>query len=421
MNMFTLKNNYNLFLLLILFCTSASAMNMLRPYDVMFRPDHTRCYNTQIDCIAEAGIGLAKAYDLNGDCINPLHIWQPKQDALKMLEGFDAASPIGQLRIRLDASDDGVRGNFIPTADFQMPFAASLAARYYFFENVSFSAYLPFYVMKLKNVQWKDLTQSLTAADLRVQQFLTQPQSLFFQTVKTLGNGLDLQDWRRAGVGDLTTLVEFVRDFAQKKNVLKNVRIHGHVGASFPTGLKKDEDRLLAIPFGNDGSIGLIFGGGMDLTYGDVVRVGGDIQLIQLFGNTRERRIKTDLNQTDLLLLQKAAVYKDFGLTQRFTLYVEAYQWLKGVSFKTAYQYTKHGDDVLSLVSNDFSSAVINTAESLLEWTTHNMYFMLNVDAKPWMEGYRVIPHASLYYKLPFNGVRSVQTSAVGFELGVSF
>ena len=117
--------------------------------------------------------------------------------------------------------------------------------------------------MTLKNVQWVNKTLNVSAGDQSVRQNLTND---FFANVATLGDGLYLGDWSRTGIGDLVLMMDWVQDFYQYKPLLKNTRVNWRIGFNFPTGLREDEDKVFARPFGFDGALGLIFGFGWALT-----------------------------------------------------------------------------------------------------------------------------------------------------------
>ncbi|MCL5875835.1 MAG: hypothetical protein M1114_05170, partial [Candidatus Dependentiae bacterium] len=105
-------------------------------------------------------------------------------------------------------------------------------------------------------------------------------------------------------------------------------------GFNLPTGKKQNEDLLMAVPFGYDGAYGIFGGAGIDILLAYIMKLGLDVELLHLFGNTRERRIKTNIDQTELLLLQKVSAYKDWGLYQRFNLYAKVYNCVGGASLK---------------------------------------------------------------------------------------
>jgi len=334
------------------------SMNVKTLYDTLILPPKTPGALFQFSAQIQTGFSTV-GRNCEGLPFNILQVYNCDQNALKMLEGFDPDSVIGQLRTRIHAIDNGVRGHFCVTGDLKVDCRLDLSGWYYFLDDFSLSLHLPVYSMQLKQVRWQDQTRSISAQDFRVKEYLTND---FFNTVCNLGN-LDLCGWKRSGVGDLLALFEWKRDFGQPKKVLKNVCLSGRGGVIIPTGKCQDEDKLFAFAFGNDGATGLLVGGGIDLNLGKYIRTGLDVQLEHYFGHRKCRRVKTHVCQTDFLLLAKAETFKEYALTQRFNLYAEAYRICKGASFKVGYQYIKHGDDYLYMCGCDIPDSIVNTAQ----------------------------------------------------------
>ncbi len=397
--------------------TTVSAMNLTHLSNIFLEPEFhfDKCF--QLGLMVSRGIGT-QSFNSLGCVGTPLQIWDAEQDALKMLQGFPADSAIGMLSSRINADDDGVRGHFVVNGCLDLLYGIGSAVRYQFYDDFLLSIYIPFYSMRLANVSWCNLTLDVTDQDSRVREYLTDN---FFANVQDLGC-LYLQDWKRTGFGDTIVLLEWIKDFPQDKPLVKNVNLNLRFGVSLPTGLKEDEDLIFAVPFGNDGAYGLPFGAGIELTLGRHMKGGVDVELLQLFGNSKLRRIKTDPDQTELLLLQKACTYKDWGLTQQFTLFGELFEFYKGLTFEFGYQYVKHGADHLSLETFDFSTEVANSATSLSDWTSHTCWLTLLYD-----QGYekerdmQVKPQYALFAQLPFNGTRSALFSTVGAYVTIDF
>ena len=416
------ENVYNKYFILVVlfFFIPLHSMNLLlRPYDTLLRPavHLDRCY--ELAFWGEVGVRPAKGFRGNGDIVNVLSIWNPDQDALAMLNGFALDSPITQLRNAVNAVDDGVRGHLLFDGKLHLDFGGAFGARWYFLPHAWFTAYVPFYKVRLDDIATTDLTKSITAADFRVKNLLTNDLA---SVISSFGNGLDLTGWKRTGLGDMNLLVEWWFDFPQERPLLKNVAIDGRVGFTLPTGLKADEDKLFAFPFGYDGAVGIVYGGGLEVLLTGCLKAGIDVQLLHLFGNTRNRRIKTAIDQTDLLLLAKAPAYKDYGLTQRFNLFMQAYQVLGGLSFLLGYQFLKKGEDRLQLETCEFSNLIANTAVSLDEWIVHSLEFNLHYDFDVNLPcDYWVAPQASLFARVPFNGKRAAAFTTVGVMIAADF
>ncbi len=397
----------------------AYGMNLLmHPYDTLLLPEvyPDSCY--QLAVWAEAGIRPAFGF-VNGAHVNSLAIWNPNQDALAMLEGFPADSPITQLQTAINATDDGTRGHLVFNGNLNLNFGGVLGARWYFLPHAWITAYIPYYKASLNNLEIVDLTQNITAADMRVKTLLTDNLA---SIVSSLGSGLELTPWKRSGLGDLNLMVEWLFGFPQARPLLKNVDLCGRLGFTLPTGKRADINELFAFPFGWDGAVGLLFGGGLAVTLSQQFKAGFDVQLLHLFGNTRARRIKTATDQTELLLLATAPAYKDFGLTQRFNLFVQGYHLVQGFSLLVGYQFLKHGSDNLQLETCNYSNSIANSSLTLDEWIVHSMEFNAHYDFNVHMcQDSWIEPQASLFFRLPFNGKQSVAFTTIGVMVAADF
>jgi len=399
-------------IIFLLGMAECAAMNIIKPYDVYLRPPVREDKHFQLFGWAEYGLE-ARGWDVCGDRVNPLRIWNKDQNGIAMLNGCDPQTAIGQLRARL-GDDDGCRGHFCVDGDLK-PIGATIAARYVFPYSISLGLYLPVYSMKLENVVWRDLTPG---GDTIMRDNLTNN---FAAHVKELGC-LDICGWKRTGLGDLMLVGEWQGEFKQNKPVLKKAIIDARLGLSMPTGLKQDEDKIFALPFGNDGAWGFMVGGGLDLVWADYIRGGFDVELDHIFGNRKVRRIKTDMDQTDLLFLQKDCSYKDYGLTQQFTIHAGVYKLLGGLIVDVGYRFTKHGDDTITLETTCYSDKIANSAESLKEWTAHQMLAKVAYDFGAHMEDdSRFIPTIGAYARLPFNGKRVTLSPSFGIVLTFDF
>jgi hypothetical protein len=408
------------FISLALTSNAVRAMNIVNtlwPYDTLIRPTFNNQRAWQLAFYTEGGYHDARGFNDDGDIVNPLQIWNRQQNALAMLEGFPTDSPISQLRAELLDCDNGIRGRFNVCGNVQMNFNTSFAARYFFAGDWSIGLYLPVYQMKLKDVHFQDLTPNVDNLDKLVHRLLTDHLA---ENVQQLGC-LDIGPWKRDGVGDLTLLIDWFRDFYQNKPFLKCVRVNWRTGIGFPTGLRENPNLIFAVPFGYDGAVSMPFGLGIDLTLGSHFKCGVDVQLTQIFGHTRSRRIKTDVEQTELLLLQTANAFRDYGLVQRFNLYAELFRFCKGLSFVAGYQYLKHGEDEISLKTQEFSNNIANTSPRFESFTMHHAITKFTYDFGVHNPTARTRPELSLYARLPFNGRNVALVPMIGFVASLDF
>lgn len=403
---------------LLLSVQSNAMMNFLLPYDTLIRPpyDLGYCYNTTF--IGEKGFSPLY-FDSCGKINNPLQIWQCDQDALKMLEGFSPGSPIDQLRMELMANDDGIRGHIALCGDITDYYALAFTTRWFFHDDWFVELDVPLYHVALKNVCWTDLTQSQNAEDARVKALLTDN---FAANVCALG-GPAITGWERTSAGDIAALVNWFRDFPRRRELLTNVRVNFRAGLSVPAGSQADPDVLFAFPLSyTDGAVAIPFGGGLDLSLDCSLKAGFDVQLMHRFGNTKCRRIKTQIDQSDLILLQKASVYKDFGMIQRYNLYVEWDQPVCGFGLLGGYQYIKYGEDKYNLDTNNYSTGVADTAESLKDRTLHQIFINAKYDfSQRFADETRWRPYISVFSRIPFNGKRILMEHTIGVVLAFDF
>ncbi|MFA6264045.1 MAG: hypothetical protein WC630_06445 [Candidatus Babeliales bacterium] len=319
--------------------------------------------------------------------------------------------------------DDGTAGHFRLHGKFDQlevtPHLRYVLPLRLFPGDLALSAYLPIRHARVHGIGAQDLTENLLDWDLELHELFTDDIQ---SNLKRYGN-LDWNNWSATDLGDLVFLLEWGKDFPQKKDDLKNVDLHAAIGVSCPTGREKDEDKAFSLALSNnDGAWSMPLSIGIDLDFKQHIALGAEANFEILFDHTRNRRLKTEIHQTEFMLLNKGRATKDHGLTWKFYLYLQAYRFWRGLSLKAAYEYTKHDSDHLTPKSDDFDSSIINSAHSLGEWFRHEFIFTLNYDffARECRKC-AVKPQLSLFYKLPVSGKKIIMPQTVGGQLAISF
>ncbi len=407
-------------------------VNFNKPFDVNYRTnlwfvrgEKDNFKKFKVGDIVEYG-STKRSYNSAGDKVDLLSFYHDTQSSLAMARGARAGSDIDLLAQDLvdpiiHASDSRVLGRFKIDGEYE-ELAYTFLTQYNFaFETVpgkfDFSIYLPIRDMKIKDVRWTDQTADDAAGRL-VKDLLTND---IHNNVAILG-GLDLGGWSKIGLGDVALMLRWYHDFEQYKRNLKNVRVTGRVGLTLPTGRKKNEDKALSLPFGNDGAVSIPFTVGLDLFFKWKLKGGLELEIIKFLDETKVRRLKTDANQTDFLLLHKGDARKSFGNSWKFNLYAEAEHFFRGLSARIAYQYGKHDDDHLHVQDHNFNNETVNTAQTLQEWNYHNFIFQLSYDFfKETGESCLLKPQLSLFYKLPVMGRRCITAHTIGGQLTFNF
>lgn len=287
--------------------------------------------------------------------------------------------------------------------------------------TLAFTMHLPIVWREImaKNPLVTDLTQVgvLTPMGANIKTYLTDD---LIANVKEFG-GLTLAPWSKSGIGDLDLIMEWSNRFKQEKEYLKMVMLYAKLGVSFPTARERDIDQAFSMPLGNDGAWGIPVGMALELGFVHNVRVGVDVDFLILFDTNKEYRMKTDKNQTDFLLLNKGQATKEYGFTWQFHLFLQGLRIWEGLSVKGAYQFLKHDDDRLVPHNNVFDYSIVNTSNSLKEWTKHNLIFMANYDFFRDCKDCAVNSQLSFFYKLPVDGKNIIDNHSVGGQFSLLF
>lgn len=404
-------------LALLLVPCALCAMNVVRPFKFFFNPPPHYGTHWQIFVMPEHGFS-ASGFTGESCRTNVLQTWNSDFDALAMLKGLCCTTPESQRLAATSARDNGVRGNFDACGHLCVEEGFTLAVRRALPHNIMLGIFLPAYSVVFDHVRWVDLTRHVVAADERVHTYVTDGLAC---NVHDLG-GLNIGPWRHTGLGDAAIVGDWLQDFVQARQLLKNVRLDGRFGLTLPTGRKENVHVLAAFPFGYNGSMAFIFGGGLELTLGPYLKAGFDVELRNIFGNSRRVRIKTDPQQTEPLLLHEACVYTDYAIEQQYTLYGQLCGVATGFLLKCGYQFFKQGDTTIVVDGNAFSTAVASRVAWLRERNVHKVVTMATYDFSALTRKYlRAIPSLSLYAEVPFGGKRMVASPFVGAVLGIDF
>lgn len=204
-------------------------INLFRRYDFNFEIDRVNDERFQLAGLAGGSVHV-NGRNNRGDDVSFLQIWNKDQSALTMLRGFDPDTEVGKLAaLFTPQNDDGIRGHILPRGDLSVV-DAGVMSKFYLPQDFFISFYLPIYSMKFTNLELIDQTQSISPLDFKVKDLLTDN---FASVVKSLGGPI-IEPWQKTGIGDLVGVLQWTKNFAQSKPMLKNVRINARVGGTFP-------------------------------------------------------------------------------------------------------------------------------------------------------------------------------------------
>ncbi len=411
--------NNKFLLLIVLAPLVVTPINATASYnDILSSPFlHRECHQKKpLFFFTKIDLGFnGKGFNTSGEKVAIPQYLDATQNGLAMVKGGQSGTQIAALGTLLaGAGDDGIRGHFVVDGDYKRSVTATLGALYSVTDNWWVSAFLPVISASFKHIVWLDQTQGVTPEDVLFENLLGID---FFNQVEQLSNGLSLEEWEKTGTGDLSLWVGWHQKFNQQKEWIKQVTPHIRAGITCPTGVKKDENKSFFLPFGNDGAAGLQVGFGLTVNLKELFNIGMDIEILHAFSTTRERRIKTDANQTESLLLTKTLVSKDPGLVSRFNLFGEIVptDWLQA---RVQYSYSKQSDSHLYPISNTFSATIANTATSLQGFTTHSVVGVVEIAGSNYSCW---IPDMMIGFTHPFHGKRCMQADQLSIGFSYSF
>lgn len=233
--------------------------------------------------------------------------------------------------------------------------------------------------------------------------------------------GLKAEPWQAAGIGDPTIILRWNLQQKFTESTINDAHAHLYFGFSIPASKQKDEDNIFALPLGNDGHWGIPFGGNFELTFTSPIKMGIALDLLWLIAESRPRRIKTDLSQTSLLLLNKTMARNKPGLTWRANWTIEGNQLWRGLSLRGGYELTMHHNDVLEINTNGYSSAIANTTGSAQSWHVTALTAAIRYDLTAEFAGAPMTPYVEGFLKFPVSGQNVVNANSAGLQMVLRF
>ncbi|NBV40767.1 hypothetical protein EBR77_02895 [bacterium] len=415
-----IKKNFIIYSTLALIAHSTQAIapyGFLQPYNFVIQPD-IQDKTVQIIGLFEQAFNT-RSYDVDGNLVNPLQMYESKQDALALFQGFDTDSQFAQLlnsfAMGPGSSLSADAGLYSVTGDVKAR-AEAIGLSWKISHGFSVRAYLPLYQIELKNVDWiySGGVDDIFSDAVMQQELL----SSFAQDAKNLFD-LSIDGWKVSGVGDLALMVQWQANFPQYRKALNNVQPRIRFGIEIPTGKKVNENVIAMPAFGNDGALAFPFGAELNLQAFRHLEFKVNAQFWYILGNTKNRRIKSFENQTTLLLPSVVSAYKEHGFVQNFNLGLKI-NLTHGLFARALYDYERKSEDIIFVSKNGALSSIVATQKSLDETTHH--YAMLSVGFDGAMyERLTTKPQIHFFVRIPFNGSAATCASTVGAQLSLEF
>lgn len=407
--------------------------NFFKAYDPFFLPIETKPWVMNLSAHVEAG-QTCRASNGCGEHCNILRMYNNQEAVIPMLRNPSplvaergADNLLKTLRRLPGGSVTGLtRGQVQFSGKFQQIEGALHGC--YSWESpqvpgyFSLSVHQAFLEKKVDDICIKDLTPDNYCADAIVKKFITE----LSEKTKEIGC-LDICNWSSAGIGDLTLLLEWRKRFEgldtrTDQTVIKNVTLYTRAGCLFPLATEKNENIAFSMPLGSDGHWGLPLGFGLEIDFIKYISINLYADLLILFDKDRNRRIKTHVTQTDFLLMNTAWTNKRQGMTWQLEAQAVWRYMPYNLSTMLGYLYMKHHNDELFLQNLECNSClsndIINTAENLKEWHSHNIFIQI---AQTYPNCYCTPLTVSLFGKFPIGGERVIECYTFGTKFEVKF
>lgn len=404
------------------------AANFLRAHDVGFLQlfdAHNRTFMT--GALLEHGFSTSRGYDGEGKQVPVMEMYASKQSAQAMLSDQVITFPPNEnpeqfFPNTVQQTYNSNWGMFNLVGKFQQTSVTlwgrgvlstpeTLPGRF------SLAGYLPIKAVRVEGVDWTDLSDS---SELGVEERRIGFSSRLKDFVNIVGS-LDIGNWSKIGQGDAVLQLEWQHQFKQELDLIQHVKLEAALGILVPTSrmLDGDIDQIFAIPLGSNGAWGIPGKASLEVQLHERASAGVCVDALWLADVTKPRRLKTHLNQTEYLLLSKGRARMQHARTWRFSLFSRVHLPVEGLWASLSYHFAKTGDHTLIPEDNDFTSAVVNSAESLKESSSHDILFRLHFNRAE-KESFAV-PGLSFFMKFPVGGCRSVRNVTFGGECMFAF
>ncbi len=241
--------------------------------------------------------------------------------------------------------------------------------------------------------------------------------------------GLDYNNWRKGGVGDLDLYVRWHR-FREYILSMRSINIAFQGGLIVPTGVKQDLNRPASIPFMGDGHWGCYLDIVPECELKQDLRLGCIFSAIFQAKNTRRRRIPVNNEPAPFSALIGQLEIKP-GTTLKISPYVVFEHLKENLHLHIRYTYLRHAYDRWQVISLESSNAnsFLTSRESLplqcaqerrSEWRAHQVTFQLSYTPVSLFSGH-VQPKIYCLYDVPINGNSIAKQHTISCGIGMAF
>jgi hypothetical protein len=400
--------------------------NLFEPYEWIFDqvrfnifPEH-KDFGLTVSLRGEGTINTVGYSSNDEDCmkdptnqwrrvVNPVQYLEDRENDFAAFLGNKTNNSLGAFSQQYSPYE-GATANDLVNFNGNVSFGSAVAGfEKWFTETIRLGWYIPYYIFSLNTLYYEQQTNKSV-----FEQFLSNNILDVYKS-----NGKYVGPYQLSGFGDSTLLLSWQDSFFEKRDFITGLLCSLRGGLHLPTAQHTDifQDTFLKIPMGYDAAWGIAFGGSIEVDIGCNFGAGISADCITFFGRTIQRYIKTDIRQTDLLLLSKDLSFIDPGFKEEFSVFLTGHNLTKSFLITTAYQYNKQNDSDIIVCSDYHPTIIASTMQSLGAWTTHNI-ILLGQTILPIMENDIT---CGVFVKIGFNGERTIVGNNFGLHAEILF
>ena len=191
-------------------------------------------------------------------------------------------------------------------------------------------------------------------------------------------------------------------------------------GIVFPTGKKRNENKLLSVAHGYDGHWGFKLGGTLEANLHEYISLQSSIETLLFARNTKTMRLKTYEGQNGFLFLASDKARRSKGPIVTISTQALMSCCDDHVSLSVGHLYTRSGKTTLTLKEDSlFDAAVANTDKRLDSWYRHSLQGSVIFSLNNIHENY-FNPQLGFIFSIPVAGKNTFITQGYGTEAAVT-
>jgi hypothetical protein len=228
---------------------------------------------------------------------------------------------------------------------------------------------------------------------------------------------LSPQPIHKTGFGDTTALVGWSVNYEDTR-WCDYIDATIKTGILFPTGAKRNENKIFDIALGYNGHLGLPVSLAGSIGIYEWLTLGGYAEAIFFGARTAQVRMKTAFEQSGLIKLAQGVATSHAGTVWLTGGYVKADHFCRGLSIIIGYSYAQKSNDILTPTNQVlFNATIVNSDQQLASWNRHTLHALAEFDLTQEDNWWGV--RLGIFYNRSLGGRHIFKTSMLGAYTGL--